>query len=884
MVQLNIKLINDIMLKSKKFYKKITIFLIAFTFLFIPFKSSLNALNEDNSGFQKYDYVLIIDESGSMRTNDPSNMRVDAARLFIYLSEVLSKGNRVLIAGFGEKTNIYLPLTEISGNEDAINAAIKTIQSNQKYTDMKGALADIKKVLGQRIDKQKTAVIFLTDGALTIDDIPPEAAVDQTVKNGNEKPGRTKTGDNVQNENPGSVTAQQGETDNQESSDSEKIGSTGKGENQYLEKYKKELLDLCYSYKRDNIVIYPIAFTQEAETGLLEQMASITSGACWRAEKASDIRNIFLEILKNITSRFLRIEEQKDISAISGEFEITKDVKELVLIATASNFESKPKINVMSPSSEKPVFDKIVDEKGFKIVQISSPEEGKWSYEINGDGVFVYDMVTSSIIEPKYPIYLSDTSIGLKIKLGDTLEDSSSLKSSDFKITCSVEDPEGMSVDDVNLSDDGKGMDDSEGDGIFSGVFNKTDIKGNYSAVFSMQHVPTNSISTKKINFEVTKLPVTFKVLEPVRSFYISGKKIPIKVQLSSDPETDSDGNIDFTEYQVTCTIFYPDGKTIEGLMLLDNGQSLDEKSGDGIFSAMVADSSVNGEYTIKFYIQHIPTMDICADTASMVKFKVAEISEIEARIETSPVTGDPAKVMVNFLDFSKSSFKYILTRPGGAVVEGEMLDSGESQDADAKKGDGIYSAVLEKLDELGEYKLLIKSSYSSTGSDSVLDEPIPVQKEAKFNKEYEVMVPFAAVPLRISSTEEEVKFSIRIISKSSSESAVSIDENKLKSELFSSLASVIIETGTERIKANSDNEVKFILKLMENSKAGKYSFKIPLVIDGKYPTGADIDVELAISFPWYLKIIVIGVSILAAVAIFLFIYFLYIKPKRAGF
>ena len=143
-----------------------------FSFLFFPYKLSLHALNEDSSDSEKYDYVLVIDESGSMRTNDPSNMRVDAARLFIYLNEMLSKGNRVLLAGFGEKTNIYLPLTEISGNEDAINAAVKMIQSNQQYTDMKGALADIKKVLGQRIDKQKTAVIFLTDGALTIDDIP----------------------------------------------------------------------------------------------------------------------------------------------------------------------------------------------------------------------------------------------------------------------------------------------------------------------------------------------------------------------------------------------------------------------------------------------------------------------------------------------------------------------------------------------------------------------------------------------------------------------------------------------------------------------------------------------------------------------------------------
>jgi hypothetical protein len=263
--------------------------------------------------------------------------------------------------------------------------------------------------------------------------------------------------------------------------------------------------------------------------------------------------------------------------------------------------------------------------------------------------------------------------------------------------------------------------------------------------------------------------------------------------------------------------------------MLLDNGQSFDEKSGDGIFNAAVTDSSVNGDYSIKFYIQYIPTMDASADMANMVKFKVAEISEIEARIETSPIAGESAKVMVNFLDFSNNSFKYILTKPGGAVVEGEMLDSGELQDADSKKDDGIYSTVIEKLDELGEYKLLIKSNYSSidkmkvttdssttdnstsgsleetTSSDSVSGEPIPVEKEVKFNKEYKVIVAFAEIPLRINSTQEEVRFSIRIISKSSSESTVSIDENELKSDPSSSLESLVIETGAEKIKANSD-------------------------------------------------------------------------------
>jgi len=64
-----------------------------------------------------------------------------------------------------------MPLTEISGNEKKISDAIGEIQSNQKYTDMKGALTEIKLTLDERTDKRRPLLIFLTDGALTLDDI-----------------------------------------------------------------------------------------------------------------------------------------------------------------------------------------------------------------------------------------------------------------------------------------------------------------------------------------------------------------------------------------------------------------------------------------------------------------------------------------------------------------------------------------------------------------------------------------------------------------------------------------------------------------------------------------------------------------------------------------
>ena len=136
-----------------------------------------------------YDFVLIIDESGSMKKNDPGDLRKDAAKLFVYLAEVMNKGNRVLVSGFGETTNIYTPMIDITGNQAEISTAIDRIRSDQDLTDMKGALEEIKLALDERNEKQNTIVVFLTDGALTLDDIPPAGTGDdKQTRNKPEKP------------------------------------------------------------------------------------------------------------------------------------------------------------------------------------------------------------------------------------------------------------------------------------------------------------------------------------------------------------------------------------------------------------------------------------------------------------------------------------------------------------------------------------------------------------------------------------------------------------------------------------------------------------------------------------------------------------------------
>jgi len=83
------------------------------------------------SGGAPMDLVLVIDESGSMKKNDPGNLRVEAARLFIELNQILTEGNRVSIVGFGEKTNIYIEPTEVAMKKQEIMEAVSNIKSNQ---------------------------------------------------------------------------------------------------------------------------------------------------------------------------------------------------------------------------------------------------------------------------------------------------------------------------------------------------------------------------------------------------------------------------------------------------------------------------------------------------------------------------------------------------------------------------------------------------------------------------------------------------------------------------------------------------------------------------------------------------------------------------------
>lgn len=320
---------------AKRSINKIFISILVATVLALmlfPVQKHIYSSEASPAGPEIYDLVLLIDESGSMRKNDPTNMRIEAAKLFVDLINMLGKDSRVSIVGFGEETNIYIPLTDISENEDEIKSSINSIKSNQTLTDMKGALTDVRDMLNDREKKNKTAVIFLTDGKLDINDIPLPASQEKASKSGGDKPDTPVQDENLEIDKNFNINAQEKqesqagqegpayissvepleEEDDQGGPRDREEGERTEIEDwmeDYLEKYKAELVNLSYLYGDEGNQIYPIAFTDEANIELLEKIALGAFSSTWKAETASDIRDIFLEIFEHITSGFIAIRE-----------------------------------------------------------------------------------------------------------------------------------------------------------------------------------------------------------------------------------------------------------------------------------------------------------------------------------------------------------------------------------------------------------------------------------------------------------------------------------------------------------------------------------------------------------------------------------------------
>ncbi len=544
---------------------------------------------------ESFDYILIIDESGSMKKNDPQNTRIDAAKLFVDLNGALDKDSRVCIIGFGEKVNVYFDLQDISGNEQAIRASLDQIKSSEPLTDMKAAFLKAWEILSAREIKNKAAIIFLTDGSLTLDDIPKEDFSDKTqntqAEKEEEKPVRTRpsTGDDDNPLNKKSAENQIIKYQGRERISN--IDDEADPKLSYLEKYKKDLLAICFDLSLHDTHIYPIAFTDEAQIQLLNDMAFITGTASYYAESAKDLKDAYLEIFGNITNRFLKTLEQKEAEETSGTIELQDYTGELVMVAVKNDASPLVAIEIQSADA---LLTERIQERTYEILKILDIGHAALSYTISGDAILIFEFARSVIIEPKMSYYLLGAQIPASLQLAP-VDETDGIDNEAFTITYALESPDGS----VQEGNDQSVLYDGE---YFNGSIEGLEMKGIYSLEFFIHHIKTGSVSSKKIIVNVLDLGFSFKPLMPSETFEIidSDTDIIIPVQASLELLEGSNIEIRSSDIKVYCQFTDEKGSLVKELFLT---AETDSEKDSLIFEGSVEGLKDAGTYHADFFI-----------------------------------------------------------------------------------------------------------------------------------------------------------------------------------------------------------------------------------------------------------------------------------------
>ena len=192
---------------------------------------------------QKPDVRLLIDISGSMKQNDPNNLRIPALQL---VTNLMPNGADAGVWAFGRYVNMMVRLSAVDSNWQ--NQATKTankINSAGLFTNIGGVLEKASYGWSTPNPAEKRSMILLTDGMV---DISKDAAVN------------------------------------------------AKERERILNKVLPKLV-------KANVAIHTIALSQNADHELLKTLSSQTDGWYQAVDNAEELQKVFLKIFEQSAAR-----------------------------------------------------------------------------------------------------------------------------------------------------------------------------------------------------------------------------------------------------------------------------------------------------------------------------------------------------------------------------------------------------------------------------------------------------------------------------------------------------------------------------------------------------------------------------------------------------
>lgn len=189
---------------------------------------------------EKNDVRVLIDISGSMRTNDPQNLRRPALRMLVGL---LQPGTRAGVWTFAKWTNPLVPLGEVdkAWKKKAL-AASKQIRSPGMFTDIERVIRDATKGISGPPTDYNRHLVLLTDGMVDV---------------------------------------------------SKKAGESAASRQRIID-------DLLPGLKARGIRVHTIALSQRADHELMKQLSAETGGWYQQVDSADQLSRVFLKVFEQV--------------------------------------------------------------------------------------------------------------------------------------------------------------------------------------------------------------------------------------------------------------------------------------------------------------------------------------------------------------------------------------------------------------------------------------------------------------------------------------------------------------------------------------------------------------------------------------------------------
>lgn len=272
----------------------------------------------------KPDVRVLIDISGSMKENDPNNLRVPALNLLV---DLLPEGSKAGVWTFGEYVNLLVPHEGVDDNwrSDARSRS-RDITSSAMFTDIENALErstyDAKR-LSAGYDRH---IILLTDGLVDISEAGSERQ--KRIENNRSR-------DDIQ-------------------------------------------FDLLPKLQKAGFTIHTVALSDNADKDLMLKLAQRTGGLAAVANNAEELMQLFVQALD-------RTAPSEQVPLENNRFLVDSSINEFT--ALVFHKPNSKRVFLISPSGKRYTALDNPDnirwhyETHYDLVTVTDPEDGEWLIE-----------------------------------------------------------------------------------------------------------------------------------------------------------------------------------------------------------------------------------------------------------------------------------------------------------------------------------------------------------------------------------------------------------------------------------------------------------------------------------------------------------------------